>query len=168
MGREMDEHHGNDDGSTASADSGFEAPAGEGVRLALRLRPPVAGVSTALVDRLSRLRAEGVIEGFDVECWPDEVSLSGGAHPEVVAAFRRYERWAGRNGVSLRPAFDVRSVSPLVGARRELLVLPAACLAAYGDGELVGVFPCTDGDHTWTVEDCLDACARTGGPPTVP
>ncbi len=144
-----------------------DAAAGEGVRLLLWLRPPVAGVSTTLVDRLARLQAEGTIEGFDVECWPDEVSLSSDGHPEVVGAFRRYERWAERNEVSLRPAFDVRSVSPLIGAHRELLRLPAACLAAYENGDLARVFPCTDGDHTWTVEDCLDALADTGAPPTM-
>jgi len=164
----MDVHSDTLEDSIENGDSGADDQAGEGVRLVLRLRPPVAGVSTALVDRLGRLRAEGTIEAFDVECWPDEVSISGDGHPEVVAAFRRYERWAERNGVSVRPAFDVRSVSPLVGARRELLRLPAACLAAYEDGDLAGVFPCTDGDHTWTVEDCLDACADTGTPPTVP
>jgi len=164
----MDVHHKKSDRGTGSVDSESDALAGEGVRLVLRLRPPVAGQSTALVDRLGRLRAEGTIEGFDVACWPDEVSLSGDGHPEVVAAFRRYDRWAERTGVSLRPAFDVRSVSPLVGARRELLRLPAACLAAYRDGDLAGVFPCTDGDRTWTVRECLDACAEAGDPPTVP
>jgi hypothetical protein len=151
--------------SGKSADSGTsDGDVGQGGkrRLVLRVRPPVAGATTAIIDRLGRLRAEGVVGAFDIEYWPHEVSLAGDGHPEVVATFERYEAWADRQGVSLRPAFEVRSVSPLVGERRELLRLPMACLAVHEDGDLVGVFPCTDGRETWTVTDCLEAVATTG------
>jgi hypothetical protein len=157
----MDVHFENDD---KSADCGTTDEGGrdEGLRLVLRVRPPVAGPATTVINRLGRLRAEGVVEAFDIEYWPDEVSLAGDGHPEVVETFERYETWAAEHGVSLRPAFDVRSVSPLVGERRELLRLPMACLAVHEDGDLVGVFPCTDGDETWTVTDCLEAVATAG------
>lgn len=161
----MDAHF--ESGSRTDEKRNTEAESGrsDGLRLVLRVRPPVAGPVTTVIDRLGRLRAEGTVEGFDIQCWPDEVSLSGDTHPEVVATFERYEAWADEQGVSLRPAFDVRSVSPLVGERRELLRLPTACLAVHEDGDLVGVFPCTDGDDTWTVADCLEAVAATGETP---
>jgi hypothetical protein len=153
-------------GSSASSGTtgGGDERSGE-LRLVLRVRPPVAGPTTTVINRLGRLRAEGVVGAFDIEYWPDEVSLTGDGHPEVVATFERYEAWADEHGVSLRPAFDVRSVSPLIGERRELLRLPMACLAVHEDDDLVGVFPCTDGDDTWTVTDCLEAIAATGEPP---
>lgn len=158
----MDAHFETDDESTDYGINSDEDQRGEGLRLVLRVRPPVAGPATTVINRLGRLRAEGTVEAFDIEYWPDEVSLSGDDHPEVVATFERYQAWADEHGVSLRPAFDVRSVSPLVGERRELLRLPMACLAVHENGGLAGVFPCTDGDDTWTVTDCLDAVAATG------
>ena len=30
-------------------------------------------------------------------------------------------------------------------------------LALVADGDLVGVFPCRDGERTWTINDCLNA-----------
>jgi hypothetical protein len=33
-------------------------------------------------------------------------------------------------------------------------------LSVSAGDDLVGVYPCTDGDRTWTVTDCLDAYAR--------
>jgi hypothetical protein len=93
-----------------------------------------------------------------VRTWPDEVVLSaetdGG---EAVETFEQFERWADDRGLSVRPAFDVKTVSSIVGRTRELLTLPMMSLAVSIDGDLVGVFPCSDGERTWTIVDCLDA-----------
>jgi hypothetical protein len=139
-----------------------------GVTLTLWTRTPVCGTPTTVIDRLGRLRATGAVEEFEVRTWPDEVVLSE-VHDEdpVVETFRRFEAWATERGLSVRPGFDVRTVSSLLGRTRELLTLPMICLAVTDDGELVGVFPCGDGERTWTVEDCLDAFEAGDGVPPV-
>lgn len=144
-----------------------------GVTMTLWTRTPVCGSPTSVINRLGRLRATGAIEAFEVRTWPDEIELSTetGSDP-VVETFERFEAWAADRGLSVRPGFDVRTVSPLVGRERELLTLPMMCLAVRVDGEtgaentdaagngaddLVGVFPCRDGERTWTIGDYLDA-----------
>jgi hypothetical protein len=131
------------------------------VSMTLRARTPVCGPRTDVVNRLSRLRRDGRIAAFEVETWPDELVLSetDGESP-IVETFERFEQWATDRNLSVRPAFDVRTVSSLIGGRREILTLPMMSLSVSADDELVGVFPCTDGDRTWTVTDCLDAYAE--------
>jgi hypothetical protein len=111
-----------------------------------------------VINRLGRLRATGVIDEFEVRTWPDEVVLSTEADAgEAVETFEQFEAWAADRGLSVRPAFDVKTVSSLVGRERELLTLPMMSLAVSVDGDLVGVFPCRDDERTWTIGDCLDA-----------
>jgi hypothetical protein len=132
-----------------------------GVSMTLRARTPVCGPRTDVVNRLSSLRADERIAGFEVKTWPDELVLSetSGENP-IVETFERFEAWADDRGLSVRPAFDVRTVSSLIGGRREILTLPMMSLSVSAGDDLVGVYPCTDGDRTWTVTDCLDAYAR--------
>lgn len=136
-----------------------ELPRDEAVTMTLRTRSPVCGARTTVIDRLGRLRATDAIEDFTVRTWPDEVVLSAVAdHDPAVATFERLETWADDHGVSVRPAFDVRTLSTLLGRERELLTLPMMCLTVSAADELVGVFPCRDGDgRTWTIDDCLNA-----------
>jgi DNA-binding Lrp family transcriptional regulator len=155
--------NGNSDGDGVDADTEGEltetrdATPGA-VSMVLRARTPVCGSRTTVINRLGRLRATGVIDEFEVRTWPDEVVLSaetdGG---EAVETFEQFERWADDRGLSVRPAFDVKTVSSIVGRTRELLTLPMMSLAVSIDGDLVGVFPCSDGERTWTIVDCLDA-----------
>ena len=105
------------------------------VTMTLRTRTPVCGARTTVINRLGRLRAAGVIEEFEVQTWPDEVVLSDGATTDdAVQTFERFERWADERGVSVRPAFDVRTLSSLVGRSREVLTLPMMSLAVSADG----------------------------------
>jgi hypothetical protein len=131
--------------------------------MTLRTRTPVCGARTTVIDRLGSLRAAGAIEEFEVLTWPDEVVLSDAASSDgAVRTFERFERWAEDRGVSVRPAFDVRTVASLVGNPREVLTLPMMCLTVSSGEELVGVFPHQDGDRTVTIGDCLDAYDRRG------
>ena len=126
--------------------------------MTLRTRTPVCGARTTAIHRLGRLRATGAIEGFEVQTWPDKVVLSGSTTSDVpVRTFERFERWAASRGVSIRPAFDVRSLGSLVGPSREVLTLPMMSLELSAADELLGVFPYQDGDRTVTIGDCLDA-----------
>ncbi|WP_142857022.1 HTH domain-containing protein [Salinigranum halophilum] len=138
-----------------------ELPVHGEVTMTLRTRTPVCGARTTVINRLGRLRAAGVIEEFEVQTWPDEVVLSDGATTDdAVQTFERFERWADERGVSVRPAFDVRTLSSLVGRSREVLTLPMMSLAVRSGDDLVGVFPSQRGERTWTIGDCLDAYER--------
>lgn len=133
-------------------------PEATNVSMTLRTRTPVCGPRTDVVNRLSSLRASGRIAAFEVQTWPDELVLSEAAMTDpIIETFERFEAWADERGLSVRPAFDVHTVSSLIGGDREILTLPMMSLEVTVEDELVGVFPCTDGDRTWTVEDCLDA-----------
>jgi hypothetical protein len=148
-------------------DAAADPATAAGVTMTLRTRTPVCGSRTTVIDRLGRLRATGAIEEFAVRTWPDEVVLSEETDADpVVATFERFERWAEGRGLSVRPAFDVRTVSSLVGRERTLLTLPMMCLSVSVDDELVGVYPCSDGDRTWTIADCLDAYEAGGEAPS--
>jgi hypothetical protein len=128
------------------------------ISMTLRARTPVCGSRTDVINRLGRLRATGAIEEFEVQTWPDEVVLSEATEADpYVETFERFEQWASSHGLSVRPAFDVRTVSSLLGREREILTLPMMSLAVVAADDLVGVYPCTDGERTWTISDCLDA-----------
>ncbi|AUV81767.1 hypothetical protein C2R22_08995 [Salinigranum rubrum] len=129
--------------------------------MTLRTRTPVCGARTTVIDRLGSLRATGAIAEFEVQTWPGEVVLSDAAAPDgAIRTFERLEGWADERGASVRPAFDVRTVSSLVGNRREILTLPMMCLTVSSGDELVGVFPHQEGGNTVTIGDCLDAFER--------
>jgi len=128
------------------------------VDLVVRADAPLSGDRADLLDRLTELRSVGTIAEFTVSRWPDDLVVSGADdRHEAVDRFETFREWADRRGLSLAPAFETRTVSPLAGSRRTVLTVPVAAMAVYGDGDLTGVFPCTDGDRTWTAADYLDA-----------
>jgi len=106
---------------------------------------------------LSRLRSAGVLAEFAVELWPDEVAVEGPGETAILETVDRFEAWATDNGFTLRPPFETRTASSLVGESEEVLVTPMLLAAVYEGDDLAGVYPCTDGDDTWTVEQFLDA-----------
>lgn len=134
----------------------------EGIEVQVWSRRPVCGPRTTAIDRLTELRSAGLFESVAIETWPEEVVPSE-ADGSVTSTVARLEAWAERNGLRLRPPIETRSVSPLVGESYEVLTLPMLMVAVYDDG-LAGVYPCTDGDRTWTVADYLAACERSGSP----
>ena len=72
---------------------------------------------------------------------------------ETVDAFRS---WAEREGYSLRPAFERRKTGSMLGHRATAEIrVPTVCVAVYADDDLECVAPCSDGDRTYTVADCL-------------
>ncbi|WP_336336987.1 HTH domain-containing protein [Haloarcula brevis] len=140
-----------------------------GGELAVQLwsRRPVCGPRTTAIDRFTELAAAGVVDDFEVQTWPEEVPVDPESeHGEVLATIDRYEQWAQERGLSLRPPFETRTSSLLVGGSTEVLRLPMIAVAVYADGDLAGVYPCSDGERTWSVTDCIDAL--TADPPTLP
>lgn len=119
------------------------------------------------VETLRACESEDAIDSLLLRSWPDKVRLSeDGPHQEVIERFERFERWADRRGVSVRPPFERRTVTKAItDETRELLVTPLICLAVYRDEELVGVFPHSTEEDTYTVADAI-ATLRTGEVPT--
>jgi len=131
------------------------------VRIEVFLR---AHTSPAVVESLSDLvaRARRLEDALDaavhVETWTavrpalEELSDSGSSITGTVEAF---QSWADREGYDLEPAFDWRETSSVIGNRAAEVRVPTACVAVYTDGDLQCVAPCSDGDCSYTVMDCL-------------
>jgi len=135
----------------------IEQPTKPGLGLELWTRRPVCGPRTTIIDRLSALRTAGAIDDFSVKTWPEEIALTGtNQECDRLETIERFEQWATDHGLGLRPPFETRTSSLLVGDSEEVLLTPMLLLAVYEDGKLVGVYPCTDGEYTWTVTEFLD------------
>jgi len=135
----------------------IERASDDGLTLTLWTRRPVCGPRTTIIDRLSALRTAGAISDFSINTWPEEIGLGGrGQESELLETIDRFEQWAADHGLSLRPPFETRTSSLLVGGSEEVLLTPMLLVAVYEDGELVAVYPCTDGEYTWTVTEFLD------------
>lgn len=129
-----------------------------GLHVALWTRRPVCGPRTTVIDRLSSLRTKEALTDFSVTTWPDEVVISGrNRRSELLETVETFEAWAADQDLSLRPPFETRTASLLVGGSKEVLTTPMMLAVVYEDGELTGIYPCTDGTETWTIPDFLDA-----------
>ncbi|WP_235019771.1 HTH domain-containing protein [Natrialba sp. INN-245] len=119
------------------------------------------------VETLQACESEGAIDELLLRSWPKEVKRSTESpHAEVLETFDRFERWAKRRGVSVRPPFRERtSTSQITGETTELLVTPLLCLEVYVDEGLVGVFPHSDDEETYTTDEVI-AALRIGERPT--
>jgi len=130
----------------------------DGLAVELWVRRPVCGPRTTVIDRLSALRTAGVLADFDVTTWPEEIALTGDNRQEaLLTTIEGFEDWAAERGLSLRPPFETRTASLLVGDSEDVLTTPMLLAAAYEGEELVGIYPCTDGTKTWTIPEFLDA-----------
>lgn len=144
-----------------AADDGTESPA---TTVACHVRAPMLlEPIDAHVETLRACEAEGAIDHLLVRSWPDSVGLAEESPDrEVLDRFERFDRWAERRGVTVRPPFEVRShVSQVTGERRDRLVTPLICLAVYRDDELAAVFPHSGDGETRTVAEAV-AALRTG------
>lgn len=141
-----------------TTDQGSQESATRAFAVQLWSRRPVCGPRTTAIDRFTELDATGVIEDFDVTTWPEEVPMAQEqGHGDVLATVDRYEQWANEQGLSIRPPFETRTSSLLVGGSTEVLRLPMLAVAVYADDDLAGVYPCTDDGTTWSVVDLIDA-----------
>lgn len=143
--------------TTDSEVTGETTEESDGIQLVLWTRRPVCGPRTDVIDRLSSIRSDGVIDDFTVETWPDEVAISEHTeHARVIEVYKEYLFWADEHDLSITPPFERRTASSLVGGEEDVLTVPIMCLAVYDDC-LRGVYPCSDKNRTWSVTDYLDA-----------
>ncbi|WP_423750709.1 HTH domain-containing protein [Salinirarus marinus] len=133
------------------------------IELHVRADDPAPGHHSDVVETLRELDADGRIDGFDVSTWPERATLSPDRPGvDVVDAYEHFQSWASERGVSINPPFVVRTgTRTLVGDEYAVLRTPTACLAVYDGFELVGVFPCVDGDTVHTVDDALSTLEST-------
>lgn len=116
----------------------------------------------AILDRLERLDERGVIDGYTVTVWGEQVvpgSLAArtDAGKEIVATVDSFEEWASAMGVSVDRFFEEQSVeSAVTGERYAATSLPVLAMAEYVDGDLAWVTPHEDEDGVHTVVDRLD------------
>lgn len=151
-----------------STDNGGPNPGAvpAGVTLGLYVTPPVSGSRVAAIDRVTALSADDAIEGYDITVVRGDVILSdggrAGAEDDLADELGRLAAWTSG---PVRSGLDGHRTSTRTGRAVRKLSVPELCLAVYEHGELVGVFPCTDGERTWTATDLLDSFERTGGFP---
>lgn len=141
-----------------------DASPGGPIHATLYCRPSTSTASAIdrYCDRLEQLRDRGIVDAVEVREWTTRVSLDGSAETSTERAYERLTDWASDNGVTLEPAFSVRTnESAFTGEARMYLVTPIACLALEGDDGLLVVYPhAVDGD-VYTVEDGLALLAAS-------
>ncbi|WP_408958454.1 HTH domain-containing protein [Natrinema sp. 74] len=145
-------------------DSATDSP--QTVRVEVFLRqcasPDVVDTLGETVARSRRLEQRDGHTDVRIKTWGsvcpaiESLSDSGRSVSVTVDAF---QSWADREGYTLRPAFERRETASRFGrgATAEEIRVPVVCVAVYEDDDLECVAPCTDGDRTYTVEQCLDA-----------
>jgi len=137
--------------------SGPDDESGTGIEVDLWVRRPVCGPRTTVIDRLGSLKTRGVVADFSVSTWPEEIVLTGPNRQEdLLETVETFEGWAADHGLSLRPPFETRTASLLVGESEEVLTTPMMLAVAREDGDIVGIYPCTDGTESWTIGKFLD------------
>ncbi|WP_058997269.1 HTH domain-containing protein [Haloarcula sp. CBA1127] len=115
----------------------------------------------AVIDRLQGLSDTDALSDVSVQVIGRQIpSTPAEARTELgLFALNRvsvFQEWAKRNGCSLEPAFQVRSVdSEISGEQYRALVFPVQLLAEYAGSELKCVTPHTTDGETVTVMDRL-------------
>lgn len=134
-------------------------------RAELYLRGDTYGTYDAqqgVLSRVNALDADDVIEESAVaDRWQRIRTMNEDCRDGALSTFEEFAAWAQHNGYSLAPAFEQRTRS-YVGLNRvdEVVVFPVASLAIYEDDQLQAVFPCSDEERNYRVQDCLDAFER--------
>lgn len=115
-------------------------------------------VQQEVLDRVRALEEEGALGDSTVSGWGKQLlTLERDPRSEALAALDAFEEWADRHGVSLEPAFERRTQSPLLSDESyDVAVFPVVCLALYRGNDVAAVFPCAD-EEVHTVGECLDA-----------
>jgi hypothetical protein len=115
-----------------------------------------------MVDRTRRLEANGVFgESIVAGEWHRFETRIEDWRSEAMETYEEFRAWAETNGFSLEPGFQERSRSFIgMDGVEEVVVFPVVALALYRGQELEAVFPCTDGERTYTVESALAAFER--------
>ncbi|MDS0276789.1 hypothetical protein NDI85_03215 [Halomicroarcula sp. S1AR25-4] len=121
----------------------------------------------ALVERLSGLVEEGLLEELDLLVWGDSICTGSllasiGSGKRIVSTIGEFYALAAKRGISISPFFRISKVtSSFADESFRRIVPPCRCLALYAERELVAVFPCLIDGVAYTPEDAVAALERT-------
>lgn len=125
-----------------------------------RASPETVQQLRQLVERVRRLETDGIAE-VAVETWTSvtpALEELGDSGPSVSLTVNSFRAWASDEGYTLEPAFGWRETASMLDGRSALQIqVPIACLAVYESDDLRCVAPCSDGERTYSVEQCLAA-----------
>lgn len=150
----------NHDGET----TGRGASTGGSLRAELHLRGDARGGALVreIVSRAERLETTGVLDAVTVAGEWSCVHVRGdGPCSATIATYEAFREWAETNRLSLEPGFQERTRGFIGTDESEaVVVFPVIALAIYEGRDLSAVFPCTDGERTYTVEESIAAFER--------
>lgn len=135
------------------------------LRAELYLRGDTYGifdVQRKVSNRVKRLEANGMFgRSIVAGNWQHIRARTEDTRSGALETYEEFQTWAKHNGYSLEPAFERRTRTHMGTDRTdEVVEFPAIALAIYDEQDLKAVFPCTNGEHTYTVGDALDAFER--------
>jgi hypothetical protein len=114
-------------------------------------------VQQRAIERLERLVADGTLERIEYEVWGHSVPTDH-SDLRVKRQYDEFAEWADEHGYRLSPAFHVRETKTIISdATQTVISFPLLCLGLYSDRGVEAVFPCSDDDRTYTLEDGLRA-----------
>jgi len=126
---------------------------------------------SSILDRLERFADEGIIEGYSVDIWGEQLIESDARRTEIgreiCERLDQFRDWAnGRESTEL--CFGRESVySDLADETCVRTVFPMMILAEYVGERLRFVSPCIDSDRVVRVTDRLDTLERSAKASTV-
>ncbi|QLG48023.1 HTH domain-containing protein [Natrinema halophilum] len=138
------------------------------IRIELFLRKRVSAdtveVLRETVDRSRRLKEQDGNVDVHVETWSSTlpaIESLGDSERSVTLTVDAFQDWADREGYTLRPAFERRETPSRLGHDPVTEIrVPVVCVAVYVNDDLTYVAPCSDGDRTYSVDQCLAALER--------
>ncbi len=134
------------------------------IEVFLRSFAPPIGVreqQEEILEELSRLERQGVLERVSVDVWgkgvcPDGQCGETHAGERILGRVDEFRAWAADADVPIESPFEERTVkSTTTDEQFRKVVLPRFCLGVYVDGDLQLVLPCHFGDTVFSVEDLL-------------
>ncbi|SDJ85868.1 HTH domain-containing protein [Natronorubrum texcoconense] len=125
-----------------------------------RASPETVQQLKRIVDRVRRLETDGIAE-VAVETWTSvtpALEELGDSGPSISLTVNSFRAWASGEGYTLEPSFDRRETGSMLDGRSAVQIrVPIVSLAVYESDTLRCVAPCSDGERTYSVEQCLAA-----------
>ena len=136
------------------------------IEVFLRSFAPPIGVREQqedVLEQLSQLESQGVVESISVDIWGKAVCPEGHcgethAGERILDRIDEFRAWAADADVPVDSPFEERLVtSTTTDEEFRKIVLPRLCLGVYADEDLQLVLPCQLEDETISVESLLSA-----------
>lgn len=121
-----------------------------------------------VIERLTALEEDGVIDEFQVVVWGRQAPASPAKARTDAGVFTLnrvavFSEWAAANGLSVDENFERRNVeSRIIDESYQAIRFPVMTLAEYHDQDLAFVAPATGSDVTHSVQDRLDTIESRG------